>query len=234
MHILITDFGSAKILPNDSANQSQAEAAGTNENPAPGGGRRNSFVGTPQYVSPEILTNSGSSAASDLWALGCIIYQMVTGIPPFHHDSSEYLIFQKVGKHLEIFYVYTMKPFFKKIKHTWHNLINSCFRFKAWTTVSMTDLIPRLKTSLRSSWWLIQVIGWVLQTTLGIRASRTIPSLTMLILITYTRAVLLRSSHLSVNKMILTQFGANIQICNQVITQIQIFHKNHHILKNLI
>ena len=63
--------------------------------PAPA--RRNSFVGTAQYVSPEILTNSGSSKASDLWALGCIIYQMVTGIPPFQAQN-EYLIFQKVTK----------------------------------------------------------------------------------------------------------------------------------------
>ena len=52
-------------------------------------------MGTAQYVSPEILTNSGCSPALDLWALGCIIYQMVTGIPPFQ-GNSEYLIFQKV------------------------------------------------------------------------------------------------------------------------------------------
>jgi len=83
MHILLTDFGSAKILSPD-----QPADVGV-------GGRRNSFVGTAQYVSPEILTNSGSSPASDLWALGCIIYQMVTGIPPFQ-GNSEYLIFQKI------------------------------------------------------------------------------------------------------------------------------------------
>ena len=91
MHILITDFGSAKILNPDAAEN----GAGAGAEPGPGPGRRNSFVGTAQYVSPEILTNSGSSPASDLWALGCIIYQMVTGIPPFH-GNSEYLIFQKV------------------------------------------------------------------------------------------------------------------------------------------
>ena len=92
MHILITDFGSAKILNPDAAEN----GAGSGAESGPGPGRRNSFVGTAQYVSPEILTNSGSSPASDLWALGCIIYQMVTGIPPFH-GNSEYLIFQKVN-----------------------------------------------------------------------------------------------------------------------------------------
>ena len=89
MHILVTDFGSAKIV---SSSDSDVEAGVEGEG---GQARRNSFVGTAQYVSPEILTNSGSSKASDLWALGCIIYQMVTGIPPFQAQN-EYLIFQKV------------------------------------------------------------------------------------------------------------------------------------------
>eukprot|EP00092_Neocalanus_flemingeri_P018029 GFUD01019514.1.p1 GENE.GFUD01019514.1~~GFUD01019514.1.p1 ORF type:complete len:507 (-),score=121.39 GFUD01019514.1:273-1793(-) len=84
MHILVTDFGSAKIITDTNDLQEDAPKA-----------RRNSFVGTAQYVSPEILTNSGSSPASDLWAIGCILYQMVTVMPPFQ-SQSEYLIFQKI------------------------------------------------------------------------------------------------------------------------------------------
>ena len=84
MHILLTDFGSAKIISDENRQIDDMPPA-----------RRNSFVGTAQYVSPEILTNSGSSPASDLWAIGCILYQMVTGMPPFQ-SQSEYLIFQKV------------------------------------------------------------------------------------------------------------------------------------------
>lgn len=45
--------------------------------------RKNSFVGTAQYVSPELLTDKSASYSSDLWALGCIIYQMISGLPPF-------------------------------------------------------------------------------------------------------------------------------------------------------
>ena len=35
--------------------------------------------------------------ASDLWAIGCIIYQMISGIPPFQ-SKSEYMIFKKIEK----------------------------------------------------------------------------------------------------------------------------------------
>ena len=53
------------------------------------GSKRRSFVGTAQYLSPEILTSRGSCRASDLWAIGCIIYQMITGLPPFQSDSGK-------------------------------------------------------------------------------------------------------------------------------------------------
>jgi len=65
--------------------------------PSEGGRRvhRSTFVGTAQYVSPEMLEDSDCGAAADLWALGCIIYQMQVGDFAFY-DVNEFLIFEKI------------------------------------------------------------------------------------------------------------------------------------------
>lgn len=44
---------------------------------------RGTFVGTPLYVAPEMLKESMSGHFTDLWALGCIVFQMATGEVPF-------------------------------------------------------------------------------------------------------------------------------------------------------
>ncbi|CAH1999885.1 unnamed protein product [Acanthoscelides obtectus] len=91
-HILITDFGSAKILKTDNTENQKCDNDALDKGDKR---RRTSFVGTAQFVSPEMLSESSSSPASDLWALGCIIYQMVSGVMPFR-GRSEFLIFQKI------------------------------------------------------------------------------------------------------------------------------------------
>lgn len=96
MHIMITDFGSAKVykptaverrarnggVNGCSKDGSQPEADEDDDEDEPRR-RKNSFVGTAQYVSPELLTDKPVTPSSDLWAFGCIIYQMISGLPPF-------------------------------------------------------------------------------------------------------------------------------------------------------
>ena len=49
--------------------------------------------GTPCYMAPELYTDDGVySCASDLWALGCVLYEMVVGVPPFVCNSFEKLV----------------------------------------------------------------------------------------------------------------------------------------------
>ncbi|XP_050443522.1 3-phosphoinositide-dependent protein kinase 1 isoform X2 [Adelges cooleyi] len=96
MHIKVADFGCSKIVEQpdtaDSDITSTESSVISDDEPRP---RSNSFVGTAQYVSPELLTEKSISCSSDLWALGCIIYQMIAGLPPFR-SRSEYMLFKKI------------------------------------------------------------------------------------------------------------------------------------------
>ncbi|EMD93222.1 hypothetical protein COCC4DRAFT_133098 [Bipolaris maydis ATCC 48331] len=92
MHVKITDFGTAKIL-----DQKRSNGAGPSGDPldTSESDRAQSFVGTAEYVSPELLTDKNACKASDLWAFGCIIYQLLAGRPPFK-AANEYMTFQKI------------------------------------------------------------------------------------------------------------------------------------------
>ncbi|KAK3314797.1 kinase-like domain-containing protein [Apodospora peruviana] len=89
MHVKITDFGTAKLLKDPRDPRPQEEQNGVSDD------RTASFVGTAEYVSPELLTDKSAGKASDLWAFGCIIYQLLVGRPPFK-GATEYLTFQKI------------------------------------------------------------------------------------------------------------------------------------------
>lgn len=85
-HVKIADFGSVKpmqdsritVLPNAASDDKAC-----------------TFVGTAAYVPPEVLKSSPATFGNDLWALGCTLYQMLSGTSPFK-DASEWLIFQRI------------------------------------------------------------------------------------------------------------------------------------------
>ncbi|XP_043254094.1 ribosomal protein S6 kinase beta-1-like [Colletes gigas] len=67
-HIKLTDFGLCKEHIQD-------------------GTVTHTFCGTIEYMAPEILTRSGHGKAVDWWSLGTLMYDMLTGSPPFTSDN---------------------------------------------------------------------------------------------------------------------------------------------------
>jgi serine/threonine protein kinase len=83
-HLKLIDFGTA--LDCNERHEGSREASLTT---------RSTFVGTAEYVSPEVLNDEEAGTAVDLWALGCIVYQLIVGRPPFK-AANEYLIFDRI------------------------------------------------------------------------------------------------------------------------------------------
>ena len=66
-HIKLGDFGLSKIFKKDE--------------------RSFSFCGSPEYMCPEILKREGHTHMVDYYTLGAILFEMLTGLPPFYTNN---------------------------------------------------------------------------------------------------------------------------------------------------
>ncbi|XP_057549325.1 serine/threonine-protein kinase AtPK1/AtPK6-like [Amaranthus tricolor] len=76
-HVVLTDFGLAKELEENE--------------------RSNSMCGTVEYMAPEIVQGKGHDKAADWWSVGVLIFEMLTGKPPFYGGNRN-KIQQKIVK----------------------------------------------------------------------------------------------------------------------------------------
>jgi serine/threonine protein kinase len=58
-----------------------------------------SFCGTPNYISPKIINNTGHNAGADHWAIGLIIYEMIAREHPFYVNGMDnMMVFEAICK----------------------------------------------------------------------------------------------------------------------------------------
>jgi serine/threonine protein kinase len=78
--VKVMDFGIARAMADAGATMTQTQAV----------------VGTAQYLSPEQARGETVDARSDLYSAGCLLYEMLTGRPPFIGDSPVSVAYQHV------------------------------------------------------------------------------------------------------------------------------------------
>lgn len=83
--VKVMDFGIARALDDSTAQMTQTSAV----------------IGTAQYLSPEQARGKPADGRSDIYALGCVMYEAVTGRPPFEGETPFAVAYQHVQEEAE-------------------------------------------------------------------------------------------------------------------------------------
>ena len=70
----LTDFGSSKVLCAE----------------------HKTLTGTPYWMAPEVITQTGHNRFADIWSLGCTVYEISTGQPPWSDQQTGIMVLVKI------------------------------------------------------------------------------------------------------------------------------------------
>lgn len=114
-YVKLTDFGFSKQLVGE-------ERAWT-------------FCGTPEYVAPEIITNKSHDLRADIWSVGILVFELVTGAPPFtNRKNAPGQVYQDILKGLRA------TPFPSYISGSASEVIRICCRLSPTQRPSLQQL----------------------------------------------------------------------------------------------
>ena len=54
--------------------------------------KRNTLCGTPLYLAPEMIDNTGHGKPVDIWCIGVLLFELLAGFPPFYYETREALL----------------------------------------------------------------------------------------------------------------------------------------------
>ena len=82
-NILLNDEGNVKIVDFGVCKIDEK----LDENPDV---KSDTFVGTAEYLAPEIILGSGHTKNVDLWSLGILLFEMMAGYPPYSDEDKNF------------------------------------------------------------------------------------------------------------------------------------------------
>jgi serine/threonine protein kinase len=124
--VKLADFGASKILEYGTIRNFE---------------EKHTFIGTPMYFAPEVIQNHNYTYASDVWALGCVIIEMITGQTPWwqeirKNDYNPYLLMKHIATSKQA-------PSYpkEKISPELNSLLELCFKIEPADRPSCEELL---------------------------------------------------------------------------------------------